>query len=260
MMIKKIMLILVVMAFSPLVYAVKVDSLYQAEVFVVSQTGDAKEQAAKEGLLQVLIKISGDPYIDRRPLIRSVLRKAEYYVSDYYYLPTTKDASQYVLRISYEREDVNRLLKQAKIAYWGDNRPLIFVWLVVTNVQHMTDIISTEAPGDVYTNLLHEANKYGLPFIFPMLDVSEVNLVSAHDVMATSEILKVMAKRYSPEAILIGDITEGDNNAQSKWQLILDSHKWEWVINESTTDAVLESVVKQVNQVVMTKIKSASYA
>jgi hypothetical protein len=245
---------------APFIYAIKVDSLYQAEVMVVSQTGDIKEQAVKEGLLQVLIKISGDPYIDQRHAIKKSLKKAEYYVSDYQFLPTTKDSSKYVLRIAYEPNDVNRLLKQAKIVYWGEERPLVFVWLVVTNAQHTTDIISNEAPGDVYANVLHEANKYGLPFIFPMLDVNEVNQISFDDTTHIAKLMPTIAKRYSPEAILIGDITENENDVQSKWELVMGDHHWNWVIHENTTNAVISSVVKQVQQAVMAKVKPVSYA
>ncbi|MBX3709793.1 MAG: DUF2066 domain-containing protein [Gammaproteobacteria bacterium] len=232
--------------------AVKVVNLYQASISVISQSGDIKEQAIKEGFLEVLIKVSGDPQIDKNPIIRASLKKAEYYVQEYSYSLATPDSSQYLLQILYERNDVDRLLRKANVAYWGENRPLVLVWLVVTNQERDADIVTHERPSGIYASIRQESKKFGLPLIFPMMDVDEVNQVSPNDITVLSmSTLKKAAKRYSPDALLIGEITEHDQNVQSQWQLVMSHTQWSWKIDKKTTSAVIASIIKRVNQVMM---------
>jgi hypothetical protein len=230
--------------------AVKISNLYQAEVPVASQTYDLREQAVKDGLLQVLIKISGNTDIDKNPVIKSGLKKANYYVQDYSYSPDSRDASQFQLRISYEPNDVNRLLTSAKVANWGDNRPLTLVWLVVTDKHHIASIIGNEMAGTVFDKIMQESKNYGLPLIFPVMDVDDINHVSADDITSMNiALLQAAAKRYSPDALLIGRIEETGRGTQSEWQLIMKDKQWDFRAANNTTDAVIAYVMNQVNQV-----------
>lgn len=230
--------------------AVKMSNLYQAEVSVASQTYDLREQAVKDGLLQVLIKISGNAEIDKNPVIKSGLRKADYYVQDYSYSPDSRDSSQYQLKISYEPNDVNRLLASAKVAHWGENRPLTLVWLVVTDKQHIASIIGNEMTGTVFDKIMQESKNYGLPLIFPVMDVDDMDHVSAEDITTMNvALLQTAAKRYAPDALLIGRINETWQGSQSQWQLIMKDKQWDFKVANNTTDGVITSVMNQINQV-----------
>lgn len=230
------------------VYAVKLQSLYQADVPVISQTSDMKEQAVRDGFLQVLVKISGNNQIDQNPVIKAGLRKADYYVQDYSYSAETTADSQYLLQIRYEPQDVNRLLQQAGVASWGENRPLVMLWLVVNNNQQDPEIIGGESASDVFSEMKSEAKKYGLPLIFPMMDVDEINQVSAGDVTDMSlPVLQEASKRYAPDALLIGEI-DGNNSqgVQSKWQLVKNDKHWDWKFTGKSSHDVIALVVNQV--------------
>ena len=80
--------------------AVKVSSLYQAEIAVASQADDARVQAVKDGLLQVLIKMSGDPAINANPDIKQSLQRADYYVQEFSYSAPTTASSQYLTALA----------------------------------------------------------------------------------------------------------------------------------------------------------------
>jgi len=233
------------------VVAVKMSNLYQTEVSVPSQTYDLREQAVKDGLLQVLIKISGNTEIDKNPVIKAGLKKANYYVQEYSYSSDSRDASQYQLKISYEPSDVNRLLANAKVASWGENRPLTLVWLAVTDKKHITSIIGHEMTGTIFDKMMQESKSYGMPLIFPVMDVSDINSVSAEDIRAMNiAVLQGAAKRYSPDALLIGEIEENDHGSQSQWQLIMKDKQWDWKIANNSTDGVISNVMNQVSQAV----------
>lgn len=231
------------------VFAVRMARLYQVEMPVVSQLSDVKEQAVKDGFLQVLIRLSGDPQVDKNPVIHEGLKKAEYYVHDYNYALETPNASEYLLRIRYEPTDVNRLLKQAKIVSWGERRPLILVWLVLKDKHNHVEIISNEAPSTIYKNMSQEGKKYGLPLIFPVMDVNEMNQVSPQDVMSFSyNTLNMAAKRYSPDALLMGDVVEYSDGAQSNWRFIMRNTQWDWQVNGRTTKALVVGVMNQLKE------------
>lgn len=250
----KTILVLIMVIFLPTTaaFAVKVASLYQTEIPVVSQSEDAKEQAVRDGFLQVLIKLSGDGQIDKNAVIRSSLNRADYYVKDYDYSSETPDSSQYILRIGYEPTDVNRLLKTAKVSFWGERRPLILVWLVTANKQHGPDIVSDTSKDNVAASMKKAGKMYALPLIFPVMDMDEMNSITPNDVADISlDVINEATKRYSPDAVLIGEITENEQNAQSSWQLMIHDIQFNWKIDDKSTDAVVSSIMGQISHALM---------
>ncbi len=230
------------------VFAVKMSSLYQAEVLVPSQTEELKEQAIQDGFLQVLTKVSGDAAIEQNPLIKSSINKAAYYVQEYSYSQPTTSSSEYILRIRYEPEDILRLLNRANIAYWRENRPLILVWLVDQDAEEAA-IIGSETPGDFLEPMKQQAKKLGLPLIFPMMDVTDMNQVSPTDVSKLNlPVLESAAKRYSPDALLIGNLAKTNDGIQSQWQLILGKHEWTWKISDKTDENIISTITSQISQ------------
>lgn len=249
---KKLLLSIVMLALLPMTsaFAVKVSSLYQAQLPVAAQTDDLKAQAIKDGFLQVLIKLSGDPEIDKNPLIKPNLSRADYYVQEISYSATTPSSSEYIIQIRYDADDVKRLLKKSGIAYWGENRPLILVWLAVSNIESATKIIGNETPGEIFSVMKEQSKKYGLPLIFPVMDVDDVSQVSTSDVMdMTLPVLREAAKRYAPDALLIGKMAQTPTGFSSNWRFIADGTRWNWAITDKTADGVISSVMNQISQV-----------
>lgn len=245
---KKLLLMTALMAVFPFssALAVKVASLYQAQIPVMTQAADERAQAARLGLIQVLVKVSGDPQIEKNPEIRAALAKADYYVQEFSYSAST---SQYLLQMRFEKEDITHLLKQAGIIYWGENRPLMLVWLAMTDKDNTVMIIGNESPGDLLDKVKQTGKKYGLPLIFPMMDVAEVNQVSTSDVTSMSlPILSAVGKRYGADAILIGDIEAKSGGFESKWHLSLHDQQWDWELAEKSIDNLIDSSLYQASQ------------
>lgn len=229
------------------VYAVKVLSLYQVELPVISQASDVREQAMKEGLLQVLTKLSGDRSIAQLPIIKLNLKKAGYYVSEYSYAPATTTSSEYTLQIRYDRNDINRLLQKANITYWGEDRPLILVWLIANHEQQAIEIINNDSENNLATLLKTQSKSFGLPLILPIMDVTDMSQISAEDIATRSlPILKEVSKRYRPEALLIGNVDKHDHTYQSEWHLIFAGREWQWTIIEQNDEAVIHNLLNEI--------------
>lgn len=230
-------------------FAVKVNGLYRIELPIAAQTEDLKEQAIKDGFLELLIRLSGNPDIGKNPIIQENLKRPDYYVQELSYSPSTTTSSQYLIQIRYEKDDVNRLLKKAGIAYWGENRPLILVWLAITGKHHETEIISNEMPGEIFIAMKGQSKKYGLPLIFPMMDVADISQISPIDVISMSlPDLTEAAKRYAPDALLIGYIDENNTRYQSQWQLVLGKKRWKWTMTDNSMNQAIASIMNQVGQ------------
>lgn len=224
-------------------YAVKVTSLYQAELPVPSQLEAEKNKAIKTGLMQVLVKVSGDPKI------KVDLEKPESYVQEFNYVSTPDMTQPYVIQIRYSPADVDELLKKANTTRWGENRPLLMLWLALTNHQQSTVIVGSETGGSLVANVKQLSGQYGLPVVLPAMDVADVSQVLPQDVLQMELVtLKEAGKRYSAEAFLIGKIQQNNTDFQSQWRLVLSDAQWDWSFTGKTAEAVVSQALDRVSQ------------
>ena len=230
-------------------FAVNMSSLYQAEVPIASQTDDLKEQAIRDGFLQVLIKVSGNEQIGQNPVIKSSLQKASYYVQEYTYSQPTTSSSEYILQIRYEPSDVLRLLKKAGVAYWRETRPLILVWLASQNKQD-SEIVGGDTQENFLTSMKAEGKKYGLPLIFPMMDMTDVSQVSVTNITEMDlPTLRAASQRYSPDGLLIGKLVQTQEGVDSQWTLLLNGQTWHFTLTQKTREALIPDVINDIMQV-----------
>lgn len=246
---KKLLLSLLLLLPTSSALAVKVTSLYQAELPVSSQSDEARVEAVGQGFQQVLLKVSGDPHVEANPMIKPALLKPEYYVQEFSYLLPTPNSSHYLIRIRYDKDDVNRLLRKSGVAYWGENRPLILVWMAVTNEKRRTEMVGSETRSTLADVVVREGEKFGLPLIFPVMDMADLNQVTSHDVISTSlPLLQEASKRYAPDALLIGKMLKTDDGYVCKWLLVLDNDQWEFTAQDKVFENAIDSIMSQASQ------------
>jgi hypothetical protein len=230
-------------------FAVNVIHLYHADLPVSSQSDDERALAVQQGFSQLLIKLTGNPDIEKNAIIKAAIKRADYYVQEFSYSVPTTASSTYFIHLVFEPHDVNRLLHKAGITFWGERRPLILVWLVASDASHVAEIISNETPGTVLNAMKNQGDRYGLPLIFPLMDVVDMDQVTPEEVSAVMlPILRQAGKRYAPNAYLIGKIETKLGGCESQWQLVINNNQWAWSISNSTPDAVIADVFYQTSQ------------
>lgn len=246
---KKILLMLAIMLFPKSdIFAAKVAGLYQAEITVISQLSDVRTKAARQGLLEVLMKVSGNPEVETNPYLQDSLKRAEYFVQAYSYA-TSSTSSAYVLKIYFSPFDVKRLLRQAGIAFWGENRPLILTWISIKHKNNATEVVGYDTGLDLLNKVKTEARRFGLPIIFPIMDVTDVDDINPADVTSFNlSNLKKTNDRYGADAVLIGNIIERDNESDSRWLLALGDKQWTWTISSSDQFNLVASALDQVSR------------
>lgn len=247
---KKMLFLAVLLIFFPAISgAMKVSNLYQADFTVNSQTADERGEVVPIGLLSILTKLTGDRALSANPSVKESMNRAEYFVSKYRYFLPTPESSQYQIQINYDQADVNRILQRANIPFWGDERPLILVWLIVNDQQHVDEIIGSEAADGLFSLVKRKASKFGLPVIFPLMDIEDMHSVVPADVTEMNlAALRKAGNRYAPNALLIGRLDLVNDNYQSSWELATDKQQWRWDVADKSADNLMDTVMSQVVQ------------
>ncbi|MES2217923.1 MAG: DUF2066 domain-containing protein [Pseudomonadota bacterium] len=249
------LLIFVLISVPTLAGAVRVHSIYQDEVFVASQNSKDKSRALQDALTDVFIKVSGNSHVmDNNPNLKANLSRADKYVQQFSYsspvdAPKTKP---YLMLVRFDADAINRLLKEAGTPTWGQNRPLILVWLALQSTDHPLDIIDSST--DFQKLLRQSARQRGLPMIFPVMDVTDLSLVSVNDV--TTPIvtnLQQASQRYDSGAMLIGSVKQVHDDFNSHWQLVLGSSTWNWDVSGKSLPDVFSGVVDDVADALATR-------
>lgn len=222
------------------VFAIKMDTLYQASAPVASQSAEDRAQILQQALGDVLIKVSGNDHVLDDAAVRSQLEAANNLMQEYSY---QRSGNGYILQVSFDPDGVNRLLAKASVPIWGKNRPLLMVWAVYEAPQNSAVIISDDGIHGISTVLKQNMAKRGLPVIFPMMDVQDMNLVAPTDIFELSApTLKKAAKRYACDALLVGRIIAEKNGYVSRWTLLLGGDQWTWNIAGATKEDLLNTL------------------
>lgn len=228
-------------------WAVNVSSLYQAWLPVSAQSEEIKTEEARLGLLQVLIKLTGNAEINLQPGVASILKEADDKVQEFGFIPSNSPTQPFFLQIRYDSESLHRALKKAGLAYWGTSRPLILTWLVVSAPGQTPKIVDDEEKNTIKEQVKQIAKQHGLPLIFPILDVADISQVSINDILAPAlPVLKQTSKRYSPDALLIGNISINGDGIESQFALVLDNQEWNWRISDSSSEKVISTLMDNV--------------
>lgn len=231
-------------------FAVKVD-LYQVELPVASQSADARTEAALLGFEQILVRLTGDINVVKNPIIKENLNKAGYFIQEYHYALPSANSSEYQIFISFDAEDINRLLKRAGVSYWGPKRPLILAFLAVKAPNGQLEVIGDDSSNDIASALKLYSNKYGLPLILPAMDMEDLNQFTPEDISGVLlPVLKNAGKRYAPDVYLIGNIQQNFGGYESQWQLISNTvnKQWNWTVTDRTIEKIIANVMDQVSQ------------
>lgn len=237
------------LAWTP-VWAVKVTTLYQVEMPVASQSSEARAEAIYDGFQDVLIRLTGDQSIIKNKLIKANLDKADYFVQEYSYSAPDVSSATYTLKIKFNEQDVKRLLLKTGIKQWTAIRPLVLVWLATVNAtSHEADIMGVETTNGVLEKFKRQGQRYGLPLIFPVMDMADMEKVSSENItdVALPE-LKNASKRYEPDALLIGTIEHEDNAYTARWSLVMNDKTWDWTTTGATQEEVIAGVLDHVSQ------------
>lgn len=211
-------------------HAEVVPGLYHATVLVPAQDVKSRNAAITTGLEQVLIKVSGSASVRDLPVINTALGQSQQYLDAYRYASTSEQITteQGVhaatrLELTYNRVAIDRLLHQAGLPLWPDNRPAVLLW-VVADVPELGRTLVTPADQPAfYDAVTAAAAARGLPVIRPLLDLEDRLAVSVDQLwdQQDSQLIMDASARYQADAVAVVRLsTLPSGEPVSSWLLL----------------------------------------
>lgn len=193
--------------------ALQVEDLYTARVLVVDESAAQLRAGARAGLLQVLVRVSGDSEVERNEVLGAGLRDPGRYYYQYSYsasehtlLVDEERRPARVLQLEFEPSAIAGLLREAGLPVWGSNRPGVIVWIAVDDGTGRVMLLESDT-GDTAESLASHAGRRGLPLLYPLGDLSDSASLSVAEVWGSFlDRVQGASMRYGADSILTGRV------------------------------------------------------
>ncbi|MUK31065.1 DUF2066 domain-containing protein [Aliivibrio fischeri] len=195
----RILCLLMCMVVGP-VFAQQQNDLYHTEVQL---TGSEKAEsiAKQDGLVNVLIKVSGQTDIAQNEVIKKALTQSDRYVTQMSFVEY--DDAPRAMKLGYNSKMVLNLLTQSEQSIWETPRKSVLVW-IVNEYNYQRSIIWEQSNNSLITRIKEAANDRGLPVMFPVGDFDDVTSIEIPDLWGNfKKPIADASERYNPQAILV---------------------------------------------------------
>jgi len=211
-----IIALLLILIITPSVFAVQVEGLFSVQIPVETRDREERLEAIKEGMGQVLVRVTGDGSISQNPEVNDVIRGAAGYVQRFSYLPAEDG---YELNIDFNEARLTKNLVNRGLPVWGAERPSVLSWVAVS--QGSSRYMLGERDGKKEREFMNSAaQERGIPLIFPVLDVEDRNKVRIGDIVGGFyDTVDAASGRYSADATLIGRVQRQSGQWIGRWRL-----------------------------------------
>jgi uncharacterized protein len=186
------------------VWAEVVNDLHSAEVPVVDRTQPALNSASRDGLAQVLVKVSGSSDVLSNPAIQSALPQARSYVQQYAYAVGRDNT----LLAKFEFNDtvIAGLLRNAGAPLWTANRPPVLAWVVI-ETSGGRQFLGQDTDPVLVDELRAAFFRRGVPVQLPLFDLADSAALSTSVAwQQDTDALKAASARYGVGDILAGRV------------------------------------------------------
>ena len=215
--------------------AVEVTSLYTAEVPFDRSARNARENAYRAALDEILVRITGAISASESGDLSAHFPNPARFVTQF--RPGPEDT----LIVSMDGPEIERVLRQAGAPVWGAERPLTIVWLAVDWGLGERQIVAADdadgMPGAARSidrnRMLRErvqevATRRGVPIVFPLMDTEDLQNIGFSDIWGgfDDQLLEASA-RYEAPSILVGRI-RADTVQPPRWTWYLGESRFAW--------------------------------
>ena len=174
---------------------------YEAEVEVEDQTAATRRGAARLGLEQVLIRLSGTAPLSAGPVLREALSQPQRYYDRFLFVADDR------LKLFFTPSALLELIDQAKLPLWPFRRPPAIAWLAL-EANGVRQIVRGGHPLAVA--LVADGHRRGFELRLPLMDLRDQLRVQPSVVWGRSSlVLAEASRRYGAEAVLIGRLRQG---------------------------------------------------
>lgn len=212
-MMRYLLVLLLTLNVACLARAVEVKDLYVGKAPVPNRTIEAQQAALSAAFDQILVKLTGKSDAPQLPELAAARQNPDQYVEQF----QTEEAAagQLMLNAYFDRNRVNRLLRQYHLSLWGDRRPLSVVW--VAEQTHDGRRLTNDAQQ--LQPMLEQARRRGVPLLLPVLDLDDISQVGPSDIWGFFDQVIIRAsRRYDAEQALAVKLIPYGNQVDISWQ------------------------------------------
>jgi hypothetical protein len=202
-------------------------SLYQAEIELVSQGPAEQRAAAARGLLQVVIKLTGDTAASGNQTVRRALANAESFLLDSRGSESLVDQEgntaiggvpvyKTTMNFSFDPGSVDALVAGSGLNYWGPERPRPILWLAIDDGRgaRLVNAQQLAVVKPLATRGLERGLRFGLP------SGSAVEQAAVETIWALNAAqMQPLTARYGDSAQLLGKVFRSGSGWTSEWVL-----------------------------------------
>ena len=212
--------------------AASVSGLYGAVVELKKGASAPTRDNFNEALSWVLVKVTGLSEAESAAARARLFPNASSLVQQYSLQPDDQ------VRVEFDPAAILRVLDGAGMPVWGNDRPLVAVWLAVDSGGGQRYILSggsgrnaqAEEEDELRLAVEDMADSRGLPIVLPLVDAQDLSRASFSDLWGDFRDPVVQAsQRYGAEAVLIGRSRSMSPDAQGvRWTLIAGDEQAAW--------------------------------
>lgn len=202
-----------------------VDGLYTANLPAADRSPATLGAARRDGLAQVLVKVTGAAPRPDNAAVRAALDKAERYLSSYSYEASAPGELR--LRLVYDASAVRALLREAGLPLWTAHRPRVLVWWV-THVDGRRRFVSAQEQAPAHQALRDSFARRGVPLQLPLFDLEDIAKLSPGQAWRqSSAALLDASQRYRGAQLLTARAARlSDGNWSGDWRML---HEGRWL-------------------------------
>lgn len=236
-------------------FSAHVASLYNVDILVAEETVASRNQAFKNGLDEVFIRISGDSMVMGKLSPPSPSR----YVKQFSYETVTEPVKNedgelltHTLKLQYNGSSMEKYLLENGFPVWDKHRTDVVIWVVVRDGKNEYVLKSTDQ-SVVKTAIESALTRRGVPVRWPVYDNKDKKILSVADIRGGfKEPVLVASKRYSNGPALTGSIIWSGKQWQSSWGLLMETEGPRWNLDNTDYSALVDNAIDQAADVLGT--------
>ncbi len=221
------------------VLAAEVKDLYSAEIPVHGQDDNERIAAIRLGIATVIVKVSGQREAASHPEVQNAQVNPMRLVQQYRYFPlpeewqqATDEQGQFygqLLRIRFDSQSINNILRSANLPVWGRARPSTLVWLAVED-WNQREIVGADSAPRLREVLKRQASMRGVPILFPLLDLEDQSRSGFADIWGDfQDTIMQASQRYQTGTVLVGRMyRQNSTDWEVRWTLYQDDMVERW--------------------------------
>ena len=221
------------------------DTSYTEEIRVADRTTPERDTAFAKGLMQILVRLTGNSEVARLPKVSAQRNNAAIFVQSYTYVThNDNNESALFLQIKFDPQSIQRLLGQTVAQV--NQQTAILVWLVIRS-DHST--IVTEENDDLASALKTASDAAKINILLPSVDAEDLGKLTADDICSENiDAVKAASQRYGTQSILVGCITKTTANWNSQWLLQAKDNRSTWGLTGTDTNTIISEALQHIAQ------------